>query len=492
VARVLCILYDDPKEGHPLVYVRDGIPRIELYADGRITPSPAAIDFTPGELVGDVTGALGLRKFLVARGHSVTVLSDQDELASRFDQELSKAEIVISQACWPARLTAERIATAHNLRLVIIAGEGAEEIDLDAAARRGITVAEITHSSAVSTAVMLILSLVHNVIPPRIPGTRQAECIADYVQRAYDLEGMHIGILGAGQVGLAVLRRLRPFDVRLHYTDPKRLPLAVEDDLRIIHHPTAAAMVPICDVVSIHAPLGEATARLFDMNVIGRMKRGAYLVNTARGEICDPQAVNRALETGRLAGYATDTLLLRDVPVRIAGSTLSAQARYAAGVREVLDCWFDGIPVPERRGGGGSNSSSWIPVTAIQAAKPVTPDSLSQEGHMAKVALITSAATYLARLATPLQSINPARSGGGKSSRSTRVASARRDCVFIAFCSFSRARTRSAAPTRSRNNRSGRASQRNVVAPGRPCQYVVLVASWSGGIICPRTRIPPH
>jgi formate dehydrogenase len=278
VARVLCVLYGDPKEGHPLAYARDTIPRIELYADGRTTPSPTAIDFTPGELVGDVTGALGLRKFLAARGHSMTILSDQDEVASRFDQELPEAEIVISQACWPARLTAERIANAHKLRLVIIAGEGVEDVDLEAAATYGITVVEITHSSTVSTAeyaVMLILSLVHNFVPSVVPTTRRAERIADYARRAYDLEGMHVGILGAGRVGLAVLRRLRPFDVRLHYTDPKRLPLPVEDDLRIMHHPTAAAMVPICDVVSIHAPLRVATARSFDADMIGRMKRGA-------------------------------------------------------------------------------------------------------------------------------------------------------------------------------------------------------------------------
>jgi formate dehydrogenase len=349
VGTVLCVLYDDPREGHPLAYVRDGIPRIELYADGRTTPSPAVIDFTPGELVGDATGALGLRKFLAARGHSMTILSDQDELASRFDQELPEAEIVISQACWPARLTAERIASAHKLRLVIIAGEGAEDIDLAAAATHGISVAEITHSCTVSTAeyaVMLILSLIHNVVPFDVLGTQRAERIADYAQRAYDLEGMHVGILGAGHVGLAVLRRLRPFDVRLHYTDPKRLPLPVEDDLRIMHHPTCAAMVPICDVVSIHAPLRAATAGLFDADIVGRMKRGAYLINTARGEICDQEAIGRALETGQLAGYATDTQLLRDASVRIAGSTLSAQARYAAGVREVLECWFDDVPIP--------------------------------------------------------------------------------------------------------------------------------------------------
>ena len=100
-------------------------------------------------------------------------------------------------------------------------------------------------------------------------------------------------------------------------------------------------MVPICDVVSIHAPLRVATVGLFDGDMIGRMKRGAYLINTARGAICDPEAIGRALETGQLAGYATDTQLLRDASVRIVGSTLSAQARYAAGVREVRECWFD-------------------------------------------------------------------------------------------------------------------------------------------------------
>jgi formate dehydrogenase len=319
-----------------------------MYADGRTMPSPTAIDFTPGELLGDATGALGLRKFLAARGHSLTVLSDQDGPASRFDQELSEAEVVISQACWPAGLDAARLANAHKLRLVITAGEGVEDIDLDAAARQGVTVAEVIHSSTVSAAeyaVMLILSLVHNAGPLLAPGSGRIEHIADYAQRAYDLEGMQVGVLGAGRVGFAVLRRLRPFDVRLHYSDPQRLPLAIEDDLRLTYHQNVTGMLPVCDVVSIHSTMLQGMARFFDMDMIGLMKSGAYLINTARRDICDPGAVSRALETGRLAGYASDTMLLQDTPVRIAGSTLSAQARYAAGVREILECWFDRRPI---------------------------------------------------------------------------------------------------------------------------------------------------
>jgi formate dehydrogenase len=254
------------------------------------------------------------------------MISDHDGPARTFDRELPEAEILISQSYSPTCLTAEQIAAAHKLRLVITPREGAEDVDLDAAVGHDITVAEITHSTSISTAeyrVMLILSSVHNAIPSPAPGDRQARHIADYAQRAYDLEGMHVAVVGVGRVGLAVLRRLRPFDVRLHYTNPQRLPLATEDDVRLTYHPNAAEMVPVCDVVSIHSPL---RGRLFDMNMIARMKRGAYLVNIAQSGVCDAEAVAHALETGQLSDYAADTELLRDRWAHVAGSTLSAQA----------------------------------------------------------------------------------------------------------------------------------------------------------------------
>jgi formate dehydrogenase len=348
---VVCVLYDDPTEGHPLVHARDGIPRVELYPDGQTMPSPSAVDFMPGDLLGDVTGCLGLREYLAAQGHTLIVTTDRDGPNSAFDQALPEADIIICQACWPARLTAERIARAPRLKLVITAGVGVDHIDLEAASRHGVTVTEIAGSTSISGAeyaVMLILSLVHNAVPLLRPGAGADQTIGDYTSRAYDLEGMHVGCVGAGLSGFAVLRRLRPFDVRLHYTDPCRLPLAVENDLGLTYHPNAAAMVPACDVVTIHCPLHDRTTRMFDADMMGRMKRGAYLVNTARGGICDPAAIAHALETGKLAGYAADTstkLLPSGMQVQVAGSTLSAQARYAAGTREILECWFDGEPI---------------------------------------------------------------------------------------------------------------------------------------------------
>jgi len=122
VAKVLCVLYDDPVEGYPKSYARDGIPKIDRYPGGQTTPTPKAIDFTPGTLLGSVTGELGLRKYLESNGHTLVVTSDKDGPGSRFERELPDAEVVISQPFWPAYLTAERVAKAKKLRLAITAG----------------------------------------------------------------------------------------------------------------------------------------------------------------------------------------------------------------------------------------------------------------------------------------------------------------------------------------------------------------------------------
>jgi formate dehydrogenase len=364
VAKILCVLYDDPVHGYPTSYARDSIPRIERYFDGQTTPTPAAIEFTPGELLGSVSGALGLRRFLEEQGHTLVVTSDKDGPDSVFEQELPDADVVISQPFWPAYLTAERIAKASNLKLAVTAGIGSDHVDLEAAIERGITVAEVTYCNSISVSehvVMMILSLVRNYIPSYDWVVRGGWNIADCVARSYDLEGMQVGTVAAGRIGSAVLRRLKPFEVGLHYTDRHRLPAEVEEELGVTWHPDAASLVRACDVVTINAPLHPETEHLFDDALIAQMKRGAYLINTARGKICDRDAVARALESGHLAGYAGDVWFPQPAPQdhpwrsmphhgmtpHISGSSLSAQARYAAGTREILECWFDGRPIRE-------------------------------------------------------------------------------------------------------------------------------------------------
>ncbi|WP_167391220.1 NAD-dependent formate dehydrogenase [Mesorhizobium temperatum] len=364
MAKVVCVLYDDPVDGYPSDYARDGLPKLDSYPGGQTLPTPKAIDFEPGVLLGSVSGELGLRPYLESAGHSLVVTSDKDGPDSVFERELGDAEIVISQPFWPAYLTKERIAKANQLKLAITAGIGSDHVDLQAAMDRGITVAEVTYCNSISVSehvVMMILALVRNYIPSYQWVINGGWNIADCVARSYDVEGMQIGTVGAGRIGSAVLRRLRPFDVTLHYTDRHRLPEAVEKDLGVTFHPDAASMVGICDVVTINAPLHPETENLFDEAMIARMKRGAYLVNTARGKICNRDAVARALESGQLAGYAGDVWFPQPAPKdhpwrsmphhgmtpHISGSSLSAQARYAAGTREILECWFEGRPIRE-------------------------------------------------------------------------------------------------------------------------------------------------
>ena len=191
---------------------------------------------------------------------------------------------------------------------------------------------------------------------------------------------MEVGTVAAGRIGLAVLRRLKPFDVKLHYTDRHRLPENVEKELGVTYHQNVESMVRVCDVVTINAPLHPETEHLFNDALISKMKRGAYLVNTARGRICDRDPVVRALESGRFAGYAGDVWYPQPTPKdhpwrtmphhgmtpHTSGTSLSAQARYAAGTREILECWFEGRQVREeylivdrgRLAGAGAHSYS--------------------------------------------------------------------------------------------------------------------------------------
>ena len=99
--KALLCLYPDPVTGYPPKYVRDSIPHIGGYADGTTAPSPEAIDFTPGELLGCVSGELGLRKFLESKGYDVVVTSSKDGENSVMDQHLPEAEIIISQPFYP-------------------------------------------------------------------------------------------------------------------------------------------------------------------------------------------------------------------------------------------------------------------------------------------------------------------------------------------------------------------------------------------------------
>ena len=192
--------------------------------------------------------------------------------------------------------------------------------------------------------------------------------IEDLAQLIYDLKQINprakvcvklvaqsgIGTVAAGRIGLDALRKMKPFGVHLHYFDKHRLPKSVEKELNLKFHSSVESLVKVCDVVTINCPLHPETENLFDKKMINKMKKGAYIVNTARGKICNKQAIAAALKSGQLSGYAGDVWFPQPAPndhiwrkmphhgmtPHTSGTSLSAQTRYADGVREILESIF--------------------------------------------------------------------------------------------------------------------------------------------------------
>jgi len=363
--KVLCILYDDPKDGMPKSYPLKELPKLEEYPDGMSLPSPKGRDFIPGQLLGCISGELGLRKFLENNGHEFIVTNSKDGDGCEADKHIVDADIVISQPFFPYYLTKERIEKAKNLKMAITAGIGSDHVDLQAAIENNVDVVEVTFCNSRSVAehiVMMILSMVrdyhnqHNIV------NQGGWNIADAVKRSYDVEGLNIGTVAAGRIGLDALRKLKAFDVHLHYFDRHRLPSDVEKELNLKFHETIESLLGVCDVVTINCPLHPETENLFDKELISKMKKGAYIINTARGKICNREAIVEALQSGHLSGYAGDVWFPQPAPndhvwrsmpnhgmtPHTSGTSLSAQTRYADGVREILECFFDKTPIRDQ------------------------------------------------------------------------------------------------------------------------------------------------
>jgi formate dehydrogenase len=307
------------------------------------------------ELLGCAENALGLKDFLEMEGHEFVVLTDRE---SELDRHLPTAEILITTPFWPAYITKERMSNAPKLRLILTAGVGSDHIDLAFAAEHRITVAEITGSNVVSVAeqvVMHILAIVRNYIPAYKQVLEGKWNIAEIAAKAHDLEGKIVGIIGMGRIGQRVCMRLNPFDITLLYYDNHRLS-TVEEFVLGIHYTPLEELIEKSDIITINIPLTPETDGMFNRDLLFRMKKGAYLVNTARGKIIDTKALVEVLEKGHLAGYTGDVWYPEPAPPdhpwrhmpnhamvpHYSGTTLEAQRRYADGIKDCLSNFLKG------------------------------------------------------------------------------------------------------------------------------------------------------
>jgi formate dehydrogenase len=188
--------------------------------------------------------------------------------------------------------------------------------------------------------------------------------VSDIARDAYDLENKVVGTIGAGRIGYRVLQRLKPFDCKeLLYYDYTPLPEAAAKAVDARRVEDLKEFVSQCDVVTVNCPLHEGTRGLVNTELLKCFKKGAWLVNTARGAICDKDAVAAALKSGQLSGYSGDVWNMQPAPKdhvwrtmknplgagngmvpHYSGTTLDAQARYASGARSILENYLDGKP----------------------------------------------------------------------------------------------------------------------------------------------------
>lgn len=209
------------------------------------------------------------------------------------------------------RIDAELIAGAgERLGLIASFGAGTEHIDLAAAAERRIIVTNTPGVFTDDTADLAMAAIIG--VPRRIREgislVRRGEWTgwAPSGLLGRKLAGKVLGIVGMGRIGQAVAHRARAFGLEIAYTNRKRLPEAIERMLGARHVADVDALMAEADILTLHCPLTEETRHLIDARRIALMKPGSSIVNTARGELIDQEALIAALESGHLAGAGLD------------------------------------------------------------------------------------------------------------------------------------------------------------------------------------------
>ncbi|KAI4523477.1 hypothetical protein K525DRAFT_236811 [Schizophyllum commune Loenen D] len=318
-------------------------------------------------LLGTVENQLGISSWLKSLGHEFIVTDDKEGPNSVFQKNLKDAEVVITTPFHPGYLTRDLIEQAKNLKLCVTAGVGSDHIDLDAAVDHKIQVLEVTGSNVTSVAehaVMSILALVRNFVPAHEMIERGDWNVSEVARNAFDLENKVVGTLGAGRIGYRILQRLKPFGCKeLLYYDYNPLPAEANKDLGARRVEDLKEFVSQLDVLTVNAPLHPGTKGLINRDLLQHFKTGAWIVNTARGAICDKDAIAEALKTGKINGYSGDVWNVQPAPKdhiwrtmknplgggngmvpHYSGTTLDAQKRYADGTRQILQNYFEGKP----------------------------------------------------------------------------------------------------------------------------------------------------
>jgi D-3-phosphoglycerate dehydrogenase / 2-oxoglutarate reductase len=257
------------------------------------------------------------------------------------------------------RVTADVLEAAPRLKVVARAGIGVDNVDVEAATRRGVLVVNAPQSNTISAAehtMALLLAQARNV--PQAHGELSEGRWERARWEGVELAGKTLGLVGLGRVGTLVAQRAIAFGMRVIAFDPY-VSSERAKELGVDVMPTLEALLVQADFVSIHLPGSPETRGLIGEHQLAMLKPGARLVNTARGGIVDEEALAKAIEDGRLAGAALDVFAVEpatDSPLfgmdsvvvtpHLGASTVEAQDKAGLAVAEMVRLALEGQFVP--------------------------------------------------------------------------------------------------------------------------------------------------
>jgi glyoxylate reductase len=243
----------------------------------------------------------------------VVVINEYNE--ERILRELENADIVIGDYSFKIPINRRMLEVMKNVKLIQQPSTGYDNIDIEAAKELGIRVANVGGINASSVAehtVMFALALLR-----RLPYAHKKTTNGVWVQEelfnlgVYDLEGRTWGILGMGNQGMELLKRLQGWGVRVIYNDLKRVEEAEKSGAEFRDF---ESLLRESDILSIHLPLTDKTRGMIGEEELRKMKGSALLINVARGEIIDERALVKALKEGWIAGAALDVFSTEPLP----------------------------------------------------------------------------------------------------------------------------------------------------------------------------------
>jgi glyoxylate reductase len=267
------------------------------------------------------------------------------------------------------RIDAALLAQAgERLKLVANFGNGVDNIDVETAVKRGVTVTNTPGVLTEDTADMTMALIL--AVPRRLAEGFEVLEHGEWTgwsptwMLGRRIWGKRLGIVGMGRIGQALARRARAFGMQIHYHNRRRVPETTEQELEATYWESLDQMLARMDIVSVNCPHTPATYHLLSARRLKLMKREAYLVNTARGEIVDENALVRMIEAGELAGAGLDVFehepAVNPKLVRLARSgrvvllphmgsaTIEGRVEMGDKVIRNIKAWMDGHRPPDR------------------------------------------------------------------------------------------------------------------------------------------------